>query len=158
MHRIAFLILSVLAVAFAPIACKSTARDLRNIESLDDVRFGNLQAKAAAIVSLGLGPIVRRGDVSADDLAEIADVLDALAAGVLSPGPGGLVSDALRREGLTDTEIVGVFLLVEDALSELDIDLGLATPGPRAAALLSTLADTVRGLVLPDPDPETASS
>jgi hypothetical protein len=152
MHRILFVILAAFLCG-AP-SCKSLVRDVRNIETLDDTQFGRLQAKCSAIVSLGLGPIVRKGGIEADKLEQIAGTMDALGAGVLSPEPGGFVADVLRREGFTDQEILGVFLLLEDALKDAGVDLSFAQPGPRTAALLHTLADAVRGAA---PETEVAA-
>lgn len=151
--------LVILLLAFLPLTgCRSTVSDLRNIESLDDIKFGNLQAKASAVVSLGLSPLVRSGTVNAEELEEIAAVLDALGSGVLSTGPGGLVSDALRKEGFTDVEIVGVFLILEQVLADRGVDLGFATPGPRASAFLHTLAQAVRNVVPIDADGSVSSA
>jgi hypothetical protein len=156
MSRI-FILIALLALALPSTSCRSTMSDLRNIESLDDVKFGNLQAKASAVVSLGLGPLVRNGTVSGEDLEEIAAVLDALGSGVLSTGPGGLISDALRKEGFTQQEIVGVFLILEEVLADRGVDLGFAAPGPRASAFLHTLADAVRVTQPIDPDGSVSS-
>lgn len=155
MNRLLFVLFAAALCGVAP-SCKSLMRDVRNIETLDDTQFGRLQAKCAAIVSLGLGPIVRAGKVDADTLEEIADTMDALGSGVLSPEPGGFVADVLRREGFTDQEILGVFLLLEDALQDAGINLAMAQPGPRAAALLHTIADTVRSAAM-EPAPEVST-
>jgi hypothetical protein len=153
MHRILSLLI-VAAILFAG-ACKSLVSDVRNVETLDDTRFGELQDECSAIIALGLGPLVRKGALDAEQLAQIADVLDGLGAGVLAPSPSGLLSDVLRREGFTDQEIVGVFVLLQRGLREAGVDLSFATPGPRAAALLHTLADTGRNAA---PEPEVESN
>lgn len=123
----------------APGASPTTPEQL---EALDDPGYQRFESRLVDRVSVGLGIALERGAIDQDDQLLIAGLLESIANGRIEPVPGGPISAVLEDAGLTDNEVRGVFLLVEDALAAAGVDFGLGI-GPRTRQLLLALGDAV---------------
>ncbi len=85
------------------------------LDEMDDARFARFEARVAGITSLTVAAVLAEGDVTAETVARVADVLDHIADGSLAMVMGSLV-DTLNLEGYGALALRLAALKLEDRL------------------------------------------
>lgn len=150
------LAIAIAVVAIAPLpACSSTSTP-SNLEEIDYEAWDRTLRRAQAWAQVSAWALIEEGQLDASDVHALADLVEVVADGTLTPGATAVLASAGEMQGWQTA--AGLLLL-----SELDLYLesrgAWQVVGPRSRALLGTIAAALRaGTVGPEPaDAELAA-
>jgi len=148
MKTFAFVVLTLLGVCLAAPLLNVGCRSMQALPALEDVSQAEADAciaDVALISRVAAARLVKDGSASVETVAKIAGALELVAADPLAVGGPSFITDALRRDGWTDDEIMLAFEVAESALRQ-QFNLGSsASPlGPRARSLLLAVSGSLR--------------
>lgn len=122
--------------------CSSAPVEVAHIDEMTQGEFDALVADVTEPIPIELGIAIDHGKVDANDLVEVASVIEAIASAELKPTAGDPITQALKDAGFTNNEVLAVFYVVEKTLDRHGIKLGPIF-GERTQALLHAIADAV---------------
>lgn len=149
MKILASIVFCLLACALcAPLVNVAGCRTLQalpQLEDLDQAQFDAVQADCALIAKVGAARLLLDGKASAETVGAVASALEIAASDPLATGGPTFITDALKRAGWTDDEVLLALSLAEGALRQ-HISMGetIGPLGQRARSLLSTVAASLR--------------
>jgi len=133
-----------LAASFSP-SCKATAEATARVELMPQADFDVTRARVDLLARVVSARLVAENAASVETMETAATALDFLATDPLATVGPTMLTDALRKAGLSSDEVLLAIVLVEDYVrSRFSWGETTAILGPRARDLIGTVASAIR--------------